>query len=152
MLKAGVLRHGGIMVNYKCTAACRHCLYSCSPTRGDGYMDEKTAGEICRLLRTGGCPSVHIGGGEPFLDFNGLVMMIRRLADAGITLEYVETNAFWAAESGVNEKISRLLDEGVDALCISLDPYHAEYVPYGLPLRLAELCSRAGMDFFLWKQ
>jgi hypothetical protein len=115
-------------------------------------MGEKTAGEICRLLRKGGCRSVHIGGGEPFLDFDGLVMMIRRLADAGIALEYVETNAFWAAESGAGEKIRRLLDKGVDALCISLDPYHAEYVPYGLPLRLAELCRQAGMGYFLWKQ
>ncbi|MDR1574861.1 MAG: hypothetical protein LBS37_02540 [Treponema sp.] len=57
------------MVNYRCTAACRHCLYACSPTRRAGYLSREVMREICRLLRKGGIGSVHIGGGEPFLDF-----------------------------------------------------------------------------------
>ena len=69
MLSAGTLNHGGLMVNYQCNAACRHCLYSCSPARNPGYVNESSAEEICRLLYKGGCRSVHIGGGEPFLDF-----------------------------------------------------------------------------------
>jgi hypothetical protein len=149
------------MVNYRCNAACRHCLYSCSPTRGGGYINEQPADEVCRLLRKGGCRSVHIGGGEPFLDFEGPLMMVRKLGSAGISLEYTETNAFWAADgpqaegSGrkeAAEKLKRLLAEGADTLCISIDPYHAEYVPYAAPLALAELCDRAGMNYFLWKR
>ncbi|AEF82564.1 radical SAM protein [Leadbettera azotonutricia] len=152
MLNAGTLRHCGIMVNYKCTAACRHCLYSCSPGWEDGYINEKTAREICRLLVKGGCRSVHIGGGEPFLDFEGLLMMVKELAASGISLEYIETNAFWAKNEKAAEMINRLRDAGIDALCISVDPFHAEYVPYSLPLRLAELCGKSGMGYFLWKQ
>ena len=157
MLSAGTLIHGGVMVNYRCTAACRHCLYSCSPTRGSGYVDKETAENICRLLRTGGCRSVHIGGGEPFLDFDGLLAVIRLLRKAGITLEYIETNAFWAdsnapEKKGVQDKLKHLLSEGAGTLCISVDPYHAEYVPYGAPLALAELCEKTGVDYFLWKR
>lgn len=140
------------MVNYQCNAACRHCLYSCSPSRSPGYVDEESAEKICRLLRKGGCRSVHIGGGEPFLDFNGLIMMVRALNRAGITLEYIETNAFWAAGLSAEEQLKRLLAEGAGTLCISIDPYHAEYVPYGLPLELAELCRKTGMRYFLWRQ
>ena len=156
MLSTGTLNHGGIMVNYQCSAACRHCLYSCSPTRKPGYVDEKSAGEICRLLRSGGCRSVHIGGGEPFLNFDGLLMMVRKLKEAGIRLEYTETNAFWAADTSENsrneEKLKKLFAEGANCYCISVDPYHAEYVPYGAALNLAELCEKTGVDYFLWKQ
>ena len=156
MLRAGTLTHGGVMVNYQCTAACRHCLYSCSPTRDTGFVDEDSSEKICRLLRKGGCRSVHIGGGEPFLDFEGLLVMIRKLTKAGITVEYIETNAYWAADvsdlKNAREKLDRLLAEGATTLCISIDPYHAEYVPYGAPLALAELCERTGVDYFFWKR
>ena len=162
MLSTGTLIHGGIMVNYQCCAACRHCLYSCSPTRYSGYIDKDSAEEICRTLRKGGCRSVHIGGGEPFLDFEGLLVMVKKLREARITLEYIETNAYWAIdESGrhneairkkAREKLEALLDMGPVTLCISVDPYHAEYIPYGAPLVLAELCEKTGADFFLWKQ
>jgi hypothetical protein len=108
--------------------------------------------EICRLLREGGIGSVHIGGGEPFLDFEGLVMAIEELRDAGIALDYIETNAFWAADAGGAVKLKRLKSLGVEALCISVDPFHAEYVPYALPLRLANLCDKNGVAYFLWKQ
>jgi len=152
MLSTGILQHGGIMVNYQCNAACRHCLYSCSPTRRPGYVDNETAGKICRLLYKGGCRSVHIGGGEPFLDFENLLMMVRTLNSAGITLEYIETNAFWVNNQTAGEKLERLLKEGVKTLCISVDPFHAEYVPYGAPVTLAGLCDKTGMGYFLWKQ
>jgi uncharacterized Fe-S cluster-containing radical SAM superfamily protein len=140
------------MVNYQCNAACRHCLYSCSPTRGSGYINKETAKEICRLLVKGGCHSVHIGGGEPFLNFEGLLMMVNELTVSDISLEYIETNAFWTNNEKAEEMIKRLLEAGVDALCISVDPFHTEYVPYSLPLRLAGICEKTGMGHFLWKQ
>ena len=156
MLSAGTLIHGGVMANYQCSAACRHCLYSCSPTRDAGYVDEITAETMCCLLVRGGCRSVHIGGGEPFLDFDGLQMLVRKINKAGISLEYIETNAYWAVDasagSKIKEKIDCLLDMGANTLCISIDPYHAEYIPYNAPLVLAELCEKTGMNFFLWKQ
>lgn len=146
------LYHGGVMVNYRCTAACRHCLYACSPTRGDDYLKPEQAREICRLLVKGRIGSVHIGGGEPFLDPDGLLALVREMRAAGIRLDYIETNAFWAASGSAQAIIDALLYEGVQALCISLDPFHAEYVPWERPLRLARLCDKAGLGYFLWKR
>ena len=151
-IQTQTLYHGGVMVNYRCTAACRHCLYACSPTREAGYITRETARNICRLLRAGRCCSVHIGGGEPFLDFNGLVMVVQELNSAGIRIEYVETNGFWASMPEATERLRCLLVEGVDTLCISLDPFHAEYVAYSNPLGLARLCDELGMGYFLWKE
>ena len=147
------LRHGGIMANYKCTAACRHCLYACSPERTGGYISKAAADEISGFLCEGGCRSVHIGGGEPFLDFDGLIDLVQTVTNAGIAVEYVETNAFWATDEHVIEQhLQALLRAGVRALCISLDPFHAEYVPVKLPLYLAEICQRANFGFFLWQE
>jgi len=152
MLKLNTLLHCGVMVNYRCTAACRHCLYACSPTRCNGYVTAEKMEEISMLLKKGRIGSVHIGGGEPFLDFEGLCMAIRALSASGIVIDYVETNAFWANGKEAPARIEALMRLGIDTLCISLDPYHAEYVPYKFPLGLAELCDRLGMGYFLWQR
>jgi hypothetical protein len=151
-MKTGPLYHGGVMVNYRCTAACRHCLYACSPTRDGLYMSGERARQICELLNRGNIGSVHIGGGEPFLDFEGLLGVIGALRESAIRLDYIETNAFWAAGASAAAKIEALLSQGVEALCISIDPYHAEYVPYHYPLLLAKKCDAAGLGYFLWKR
>ena len=152
MIKTERLVHGGIMANYRCTAACRHCLYACSPERTDGYITETTAVEVASLLRTAGCRSVHIGGGEPFLDFDGLVKLVRVLTDNGIPVDYIETNAYWASDTErAKTYLRELTKAGADALCISLDPFHAEYIPVGLPLLLADTCRSTGFGFFLWQ-
>jgi len=144
--------HGGVMANYRCTAACRHCLYACSPERTDGYITEATAKTVAKLLREGGCRSVHIGGGEPFLDFDGLLMLVRILIDNGISVEYIETNAYWASDKDhCKTYLRELLRAGAGTLCISLDPFHAEYVPIQLPLTLAEICHNVGFGYFLWQ-
>jgi len=153
MLTTERLLSGGVMANYRCTAACRHCLYSCSPERADGYITEETAKAAGALLRSAGCRSVHIGGGEPFLDFDGLLMLVRILTDAGVWIDYIETNAYWASDRKQCEaSLRELMGAGADTLCISIDPFHAEYVPTGLPLSLAETCQSVGFQYFLWQE
>jgi len=153
MVKLGRINHGGIMANYECNAACRHCLYACSPDRAEGYITEEAADKIGGLLVKGGCRSVHIGGGEPFLDFDGLMTLLATLKKHGIKVEYVETNACFAAdEAQAASYLKQLLKVGADTLCISLDPFHAEYVPYALPLKLAEICRQNKFGYFLWQE
>ena len=153
MIKLGNLHHGGIMPNYKCTAACRHCLYACSMTRTGGYMSPEDMDAVCTTLTEGGCHSVHIGGGEPFLDFEGLLTLIKTATGHGIAVEYIETNGYWANnEAKVKSRLEALTVAGADTLCISVDPFHAEYVPYAAPLRLAEWCKRYGFGYFLWQE
>ena len=140
------------MANYRCTAACRHCLYACSPERTDGYITRATAESVCELLRAGGCRTVHIGGGEPFLDFEGLLALVEVVTESGIRVEYIETNAYWATDHDrAEERLRDLGNAGANTLCISIDPFHAEYVPVGLPLALAGICKSAGFRYFFWQ-
>jgi hypothetical protein len=152
MHKTEKLRHGGVMANNRCTAACRHCLYACSPTRGDGYITEDTAKSVAALLIEGGCRSVHIGGGEPFLDFDKLVVLVKTLTDSGVSVEYIETNAYWATSRRiVVDRVRALTKAGAGALCVSLDPFHAEYVPVERPLLVAEVCRNNDFGHFIWQ-
>ena len=153
MTKIDRLRHGGIMANYQCNAACRHCLYACSPDRGNDYITQGAAEDICELLVEGGCHSVHIGGGEPFLNFDGLIKLLKACRKSSVRVEYLETNGFFATDEKETEGYLRALSEaGADTLCISLDPFHAEYVPFELPLRLAEICRKNNFGYFLWQE
>jgi hypothetical protein len=107
---------------------------------------------VCAALVEGGCRSVHIGGGEPFLDFDGLCELTGIARGHGIVVEYIETNAYWAEdEQYVLRRLSALKKAGADTLCISLDPYHAEFIPRELPLRLADICRRTGFGHFVWQ-
>jgi hypothetical protein len=152
MYKINRLGHGGVIANYECNAACRHCLYSCSPSRTGGYITKVKADEVCGLLREGGCSSVHIGGGEPFLDFDGLVMLIQTLGKYGINVDYLETNAFWADDRDMIRKhLSELKKVGADAFCISNDGFHAEFVDPKHPALLAEVCQQTGFGYFMWR-
>jgi len=116
-------------------------------------MTREAMDKVCQTLVRGGCRSVHIGGGEPFLDFDGLLNLLKTAARHGISVDYIETNASWAIdEDDVKAKLHALADAGADTFCISVDPYHAEYVPYSAPLRLAELCRKHGFGYFLWQE
>ena len=116
-------------------------------------MSQSDMDEVCATLKEGGCSSVHIGGGEPFLDFDGLVALVNTARKHGIAVEYIETNAYWAKnEEMVKSRLNALKNAGGDTLCISLDPFHGEYVPYAAPLRLAKWCKQYGFGCFLWQE
>ncbi len=150
MIRIQHLGNGGIMANYKCSAACRHCLYACSPSRTGGYMTPETMREVLPLMRLAGCYSAHIGGGEPFLHFEGLLTLTNEMRRAGIAVDYIETNASWF-NAGAAAQLDALAADH-HTLCISIDPFHAEYIPTQKPLALAAACDDAGVQYFLWQQ
>ena len=144
------LQYGGIIASYECTATCPHCLYACSPKRRNDYICVEMVRHICFALREKGCDTIHIGGGEPFVNLEGLVALAKVIIDEGIKIKFVETNAFWVNDYSI-EVIEMLQEIGVSALSISIDPFHLEYIPYGNPLLLARLCKEVGMKYGLWK-
>ena len=142
----------GIIVTYKCTAACLHCCYCSSPRRSGRYMSRQVADKIFSLLKNMGCLSVHIGGGEPFVNFEKLLEVCRSAAERRVSIDYIETNASWCAdEADVFDKLEKLMSAGVDCLLVSLDPFHNEFVPYAKIKKLLKCCKTAGMGVFPWQ-
>jgi len=124
-------RSAGLMLTYKCNAACEFCYYHCSPDKG-GLMPVETCLAAWQSLRTiaGDGAKVHLTGGEPFLYWDHLVEILRKAGERGLgPVDLVETNGFWATEDQlVADRLGLLASLGVRRLKISIDPFHQEYV------------------------
>lgn len=145
--------YSGVITNYNCTAECEHCMFASSPSCAKEYITEEKAYEIARLLGKAGTSSVHIGGGEPFINFDALCTLVTALNDNGVGVDYIETNAFWCRdEERAREKLKKLKSLGVTTVMVSVDPFHIEYVPLELPLKLCGLLAEMGFEYFIWQQ
>ena len=148
------LSSGGIIANYRCPAACGHCLYGCSPSAQPGYMDGATAAALCGRLRRLGCRGLHIGGGEPFLDVEGLIGLVGAIHNSGIGLDYIETNAAWVTDDDVRSRriLSGVASAGGDCIMVSADPFHVEFIPFWKSKRLLRLLREMGISHFIWQE
>lgn len=145
--------YSGIITNYVCTAACRHCMFASSPKRPKDFITPEMSEHLAALLEKAGTDSVHIGGGEPFMNFEALCSLIEALNRHGIGVDYIETNAFWCGDDDFTRaRLLRLRSLGVRTVMASVDPFHVEFVPLERPIRLCRLLRECGMDYFIWKE
>ena len=145
------LQSGGIIANYYCTSACGHCLYNCSPRWKKEYIGGETLRQILQKIKSLGCYSVHIGGGEPFLNLNGLEMVLEVARTMSVNIEYVETNSSWfRGREPAFEVLSALKEKGLSALLISMSPFHNEHIPFYRVKGVIEACKQTKMNVFPW--
>ncbi len=142
---------GGLITNYYCTSRCRHCLYACSPKWEKRYIDNETAKKNLRKIKDLGCGSIHIGGGEPFLNPEGLEMVLETAHGVGVEIDYVETNSSWFRElDSAYQILSRLKEKGLSTLLVSMSPFHNEHIPFWKVKGVIEACNRTGIGVFPW--
>ncbi len=124
-------RYAGLMLTYRCSAACRFCYYYCCP-QASGLMSVNTAVTVWEGLEriAGQDAKVHITGGEPFLYFDRIVEILRQAHHLGLTpIDCIETNADWGTHSGkMVEKLQLLNSLKLNRLKISWDPFHEEFI------------------------
>ena len=145
------------MLSYKCSAACRHCMYACSPKwQGDWISENDLEGGLSQLAgRIEPSPwgvqtislnhGLHFAGGEPFLNFELLVRAVEIADELEIPSTFVETNCFWCRNDEVTrEKLTLLKEKGLDGILISVNPFYAEYVPF----ERTERCVRLSVEVF----
>ncbi|MBN1696621.1 MAG: radical SAM protein [Spirochaetales bacterium] len=145
------LSSGGIITNYNCTSRCGHCLYACGPGRAKDYIATEAAQAAFRAIRHLGCYAVHVGGGEPFLNTDGLLDVIRIAAEEGVAIDYIETNSSWYNNPEQAEAVLRsLLEAGCSTLLLSISPFHNERIPFARVRGVREACRKTGMGVFPW--
>ena len=114
-------------------------------------MTPEIAAQVFRKIKELGCYSVHIGGGEPFLDTVALENVIKVARDESIHIEYIETNSSWYRdEESVTEILFAIKKAGVSTLLISISPFHNEHIPFKKVKGVIRACKRAGISTFLW--
>ena len=127
--------YAALLMTYRCTIACEHCCFSCSPTKPDVVMGVDEAVEHLRGLHELG-RMVHIAGGEPFLHYDRLIAIVRAAAEVGAAPHFVETNASWCvSEEVAHKRLGELRAAGVRWLLVSTDRYHLRHVPFERILR-----------------
>lgn len=141
--------YSGIMTTYACSAGCAHCLYCSSPKAKTGFMTYEKACDIARTMRSIGVHSMHVGGGEPFMNLESLRNTVRAMREYGVEVDYIETNAFWYKD---DESAMALIRELDAPIMVSVDPFHAEFVAPEKPIGLAELMEKERWPHFIWQE
>ncbi|MFA5552932.1 MAG: 4Fe-4S cluster-binding domain-containing protein [Phycisphaerae bacterium] len=151
-VKFKIWRNAGLLLTYKCSAACEFCYYCCTPEKG-GLMTVDTAiGAWQSLKKLSGDsapavskvePKVHLTGGEPFLYFERLCEILKAAKKEKLgSADLIETNGFWAADDSIIEQRLKTLDAiGMNKLKISCDVFHQEYVDIESVKRLTALAK-----------
>ncbi|MBN1796215.1 MAG: hypothetical protein JW804_06045 [Sedimentisphaerales bacterium] len=138
--KLKLWRNAGLMLSYKCDAACEFCYYCCGPEK-DGLMSVETAIGAWQSVKklAGEYGKIHLTGGEPFLYWDRLCEILEqgKIQNLGL-VDLIETNGCWATSDTVIKDRLRTLDKlGLKRLKISTDPFHLEYVDLEVVKNLA---------------
>ena len=119
------------MLSYRCTNACKHCLYRCSPQQPDEWITLEMVERVFAALSREPLDDLHLAGGEPTLQLDLLTDIIRLVGEMRIPLSYVETNARWCTDGEVAEAGLRQLEQaGLPAILVSVSMFHHEFVPF----------------------
>jgi len=135
---------GGIFLTYKCTSECRHCMYACSPKWRSDWINLRDAEIVLRVLsaafkrrypkgfsRVGVNLGLHFTGGEPFLNFNLLLELVKLASKYEIPSIFIETNCFWCVNDRITEeKFIKLREAGLNGVLISANPFVIENIPF----------------------
>lgn len=130
--KLPFLSNFGIMLTYKCTISCPHCIVKAGPRRKKemkvedayNYLEQIKSFHSNNESKTG----VSLTGGEPFYNRKLLSQVAEYASNQGFIVSVV-TNAFWAK---TKEKAIEVLSElnSVQMISISTDIFHQEYIPF----------------------
>lgn len=133
----------GVLLSYKCSARCLHCLCACSPDWEPDWISTNDLEQLLTLLAPHIQPALwgpsaigvdeglHFTGGEPFLNYELLLQATQIATALRIPSTFVETNASWCtSDAQANDWLSTLKDAGLNGILISANPFYAEYVPF----------------------
>jgi len=122
-------RRGQVMLTYKCTAACRHCLVMASPKQAAIATDVPRAVEYVEEFWKRDRWTL-LAGGEALIFYDRVLEIIRRSQERGIPIAFVETNASWCVSDEVTvRRFTQMHEAGLMGMYFSLDPYHQEFIP-----------------------
>ncbi len=133
----------GVILSYTCSAACRHCMYACSPEWGGEWISEADLDLLLKQIADfiepapagpgsiGLSSGLHFTGGEPFLNFDLLCRAVEIGSEYEIPSMFVETNCSWCRDDDETLlRLAKLRDKGLSGIMISVNPFYLEYIPF----------------------
>lgn len=125
----GIKHVASLLFTYRCTIACKHCLFNCSPRQPEVYASLEDGVEFLRQLRTTD-RVIHIAGGEPMVFYDQMLNICRAAKEEEVAPHFFETNASWCTDDDITRgRYEELKKAGIIGVLISADPYHQTFVP-----------------------
>jgi organic radical activating enzyme len=120
----------GLMLTYKCTVACPHCIVKAGPHRKEEMPLEMALQWLDQIkqYREGFIFGISLTGGEPFYNFDHLIKIADYANKLGFIVSVV-SNAFWAT---TREKALQTLEQctSIQMISISSDVPHQQLIPF----------------------
>ncbi len=117
------------LLTFKCPAKCQHCSYRAGPSRVGNIKSKDASRYLKELTNMQPLQSVWVHGGEPFLYFDCLEHIIKQSKKLDIPQLGIITNSFWAKNEIIaTKKLERLRKVGLNALTVSFDFFHQEFI------------------------
>lgn len=123
------LSNVGLMLTYKCTIACPHCIVKAGPNRKEEMRLEDALKWIdeLKLFKNGYVVGVSLTGGEPFYNIEKLATIADYAIEKGFVVSVV-TNAYWASSrDSALETLSKC--RSINVLSVSADVGHQQFIP-----------------------
>jgi organic radical activating enzyme len=120
----------GLMLTYKCTVACPHCIVAAGPHRKEEMLLEHCFAwiEQARAYRHGHIQGLALTGGEPFYDLDRLAQVSGYAKSLGFIVSVV-TNGFWASTQDVAMNVlSRV--PAIEMVSVSTDVHHQKAISF----------------------
>ena len=125
---SGIKYVASLLFTYRCTIACKHCLFICSPWQPDVCVSLEDGVEFLRQLRATD-RVIHIAGGEAMMYYRHMLAICQMANEEGSAPHFFETNASWCRDDDVTRRrYEELRGAGVLGAYISADPYHQAFV------------------------
>lgn len=133
-----------LLYTMRCNIACAHCSVNSGPDRR-GNMDlEQACAYVDRLAEMPEIRFIDLSGGEPMLHPKDVLALVSHIKRRGKSVR-LTTNGFWAATRRRAEDTLRdLKSAGLDAVGLSLDRWHLEYLPAGLARHFVDAARTVG--------
>ncbi|MEI6076261.1 MAG: radical SAM protein [Verrucomicrobiota bacterium] len=117
-----------LITTHRCTAACDHCCFSCSPTTSASITIPKLYRYIQEATEIPTLKVIVFTGGECFLLGSELDKLVKEAADRKFVTRFV-SNGYWAVNPRVaRARLERLQQHGLYEANFSTGDQHAEYV------------------------
>jgi MoaA/NifB/PqqE/SkfB family radical SAM enzyme len=120
----------GLMLTYKCTVSCAHCIVKAGPHRKEEVLLEDAFYWLDQIkdYNKGNVQGIAFTGGEPFYNFDNLLKICNYANNLGFIVSVV-TNAFWAKtkDDAVN-MLNQLAS--LHMISISTDIPHLKFIDF----------------------
>jgi len=145
------LRRLEFTLTTKCNSQCIHCQAEASPLRND-VMDVKDAHNyLDEAAAVSNIESFMVFGGEPMLYPERAIAIFKKAHQLGIPKIEIITNGIWARNKEDAEKLAfKLKAAGLNGANVSVDAFHAQYIPVEYPQNAALALLKAGVEDLEW--